>query len=341
MALNEYAEVYCITTKDFEPPNEHFKNIKFYPILPNRFIKYIDIRLLWWIKKNKPQRFDCVIIEQPFLGILATLSKLFFRLPFVIHGHNVETQRFESMKKWWVFLIRIYEKWTMQKAKHIFLISKEDKKWVQEHWKISNSRLSILPYFASNTMKQFISENRKWELRQKLQIQEGQKSLFFFGSLAYPPNAEALQIIIYPLLGLLRQTLQVPFKIYIAGNGLDNKTKKSIVQEPELIHIGFVSDIAAYLQVMDICLNPVLSGGGVKTKVIEALTLNVPVVSTQAGAMGVAYADGQMKVCKYRDWNAFAAAIASILERKQRVTPNAFQEYYSLENAVKVVKSII
>jgi glycosyltransferase involved in cell wall biosynthesis len=97
-------------------------------------------------------------------------------------------------------------------------------------------------------------------------------NILFLGAYNHPPNRISLQFIIEQILPKLVQTTK-KFKIHIVGAGtknfnelLNNSKYKGIVTIR-----GFVEDINQVFADMDIALFPILYGGGIKTKVIDAM----------------------------------------------------------------------
>jgi hypothetical protein len=56
--------------------------------------------------------------------------------------------------------------------------------------------------------------------------------------------------------------------------------------DQNIIYAGFVDDISIYFKGADVFINPVSYGGGIKTKLVEALGYNLNAVSTSNGAIG-------------------------------------------------------
>jgi glycosyltransferase involved in cell wall biosynthesis len=87
-----------------------------------------------------------------------------------------------------------------------------------------------------------------------------------------------------------------------------------------------------------------MSGGGVKTKMIEALGLNTTVVSTETGAAGVTReACGEkLIVVKDNDWKQFVEAVLKAAANKNTVIPEAFYKQFSwkgiIEKALKFIQ---
>jgi len=82
-------------------------------------------------------------------------------------------------------------------------------------------------------------------------------------------------------------------------------------KEKNIIYAGFVDDINLYFKGADIFINPVIDGGGIKTKVVEALGYDLSVISTQSGAIGIPeeITGGKLLVLPDNDWTEFARKI--------------------------------
>ncbi len=95
------------------------------------------------------------------------------------------------------------------------------------------------------------------------------------------------------------------YKIVICGKGLPNEMNnlKSYANK-NIIYAGFVDDITAYFKAADIMLNPVLSGGGVKTKMIEAIAFGATVVASKTGAAGIerSVCGNKLSIVDDNDW---------------------------------------
>ena len=50
--------------------------------------------------------------------------------------------------------------------------------------------------------------------------------------------------------------------------------------DKNIIYAGFVDDITLFYKAADMLINPVIDGGGIKTKLVEALGYNMNVVTT-------------------------------------------------------------
>jgi glycosyltransferase involved in cell wall biosynthesis len=113
-------------------------------------------------------------------------------------------------------------------------------------------------------------------------------NILFLGAYNHPPNRVSLKFLIEKILPKLVQTTN-KFKINIVGAGTHNfKEVLSHSKYYDFVNIrGFIEDINQVFYDMDIALFPILYGGGIKTKVIDAMAAGVPVVTTPQGVIGL------------------------------------------------------
>ena len=96
-------------------------------------------------------------------------------------------------------------------------------------------------------------------------------------------------------------------------------------RDKNIIYAGFVEDITLYFKGADIFLNPVIEGGGIKTKVVEALGYNLSVISTKSGAIGIPteLTNGKLTIVEDTDWENFINSIYAV-----NITSTIPQEYF-------------
>ena len=86
--------------------------------------------------------------------------------------------------------------------------------------------------------------------------------------------------------------------------------------DKNIIYAGFVDDVVPYFKATDIFLNPVVTGGGIKTKVVDAIGYGGNCrISCKTGAAGInlAVCGEKIKIVADNDETAFADVI---LERQ-------------------------
>ena len=86
--------------------------------------------------------------------------------------------------------------------------------------------------------------------------------------------------------------------------------------------LGYVEDVREALGRYAIFVCPILSGSGVRVKLLEAFAAGIPVVSTVVGAEGLAVKDGDF--CALADDPAqFAAHVVALLRDPERAAAMA------------------
>jgi GT2 family glycosyltransferase/glycosyltransferase involved in cell wall biosynthesis len=135
-------------------------------------------------------------------------------------------------------------------------------------------------------------------------------SMLFVGSFRHTPNVEAIEWFVERVLPRILER-NPDARLVVAGSdppprGLFAKATRAV----ELL--GFVEDIRTELARREIFVSPILSGSGVRVKLLEAFASGIPVVSTSVGAEGLARTDGEF--CALADDPAaFANKVLDIL----------------------------
>ncbi len=133
-------------------------------------------------------------------------------------------------------------------------------------------------------------------------------TLLFLGSFRHLPNQEALN---WFLRGVFPKVRAAEPRIRLIVVGSDPPPPHSIPDDDAIELAGFVEDVREPLARYALFLCPILSGSGVRVKLLEAFAAGIPVVSTRLGAEGLAAADGE--ICALADEpEAFAQAILDL-----------------------------
>jgi glycosyltransferase involved in cell wall biosynthesis len=110
-------------------------------------------------------------------------------------------------------------------------------------------------------------------------------SLFFLGSLDWIPNQEGLLWFLSEVFPMLLQKYP-KLKLHIAGrNAPGNLLKKMDI--PGVVFYGEIADSREFIKANSILVAPCFSGSGMRVKVIEAMSMGKPVITTPIGAEGL------------------------------------------------------
>lgn len=160
--------------------------------------------------------------------------------------------------------------------------------------------------------------------------------LGYVGSLTWHPNARGLSWFCERVWPLLRARLPA-VQLSIAGSGLavdehGRPRAPAEWQRPGIEILGYVADLESlYARCLGM-VAPILGGSGVRIKLLEAFRAGMPVVTTTAGAAGLAVRSG-IEVLIEDEPQRFAAAVATLcqdrlLQERLRAGGYAFLRAY-------------
>lgn len=317
----------------------------FHGILGDTKLRYINPLLFFSLKKLiRQKKITDLIIVHPYYGWLAWLLKKNTGTKISVLSHNIESMRFKSMGKSWWRLLWQYEKFTHRITDNNFFVTEEDRQFAIKQYKLSPAKCHVITYgtelsYAPSEQETSASAVR---LRQLYGIADDEKILLFNGSLNYLPNTEAIDFILQHINPELMRATHYRYKIIICGKGLPSSYNElRDYADKNIIYAGFVDDIDLFFKGADVFLNPVICGGGIKTKLVEALANGLNAVSTATGAFGVPVetANEKLFIVKDYDWRGFAEAIKNA--EKPSVTGAAFFNHFYWGNIAAKAAGII
>jgi glycosyltransferase involved in cell wall biosynthesis len=141
--------------------------------------------------------------------------------------------------------------------------------------------------------------------RERLALRAGlsprPKTLFWIGSLNWQPNLEGMDWFLREVWPQV-QAAHPELEFHIAGSFQPDFWQQLPAQQVT-VH-GFVADAALFMQQYDLMLVPLLSGGGMRVKIIEGLALGKAVLTTSVGAEGIQGQAGKhyLVADEARDW---------------------------------------
>ena len=173
--------------------------------------------------------------------------------------------------------------------------------------------LSFLPELRGR-----LDDNRAGIATSRYQFQpDGREpyTMLFLGSFRHTPNQEALDWFAFKVFPAVLERCP---KAKLVIVGAEAPPRHSLPDLPENIELrGFVEDVREPLARYAVFVCPILSGSGMRVKLLEAFSAGIPVVSTRIGAEGLAIKDGD--VCALADDPAeFAAKIVELFNYAEK-----------------------
>ncbi|MEM9930385.1 MAG: glycosyltransferase, partial [Bacteroidota bacterium] len=326
----------CIGTYDNEP----LPGVELVPLFSNAPTKYLAPRVGWRIRQYlQHENIRFLGLQHHYFGLLLRPFLLGLDVKVFAFSHNLEFQRWRSIGKWWWPLMKWTERWVYHWAEAVFFISWHEAQDAVSVFGLPPEKCRYAPYVVEPLVGYQPTTSLE-TIRQAIQADRDEKLLLFFGPQSYAPNREAVRAIVDRIHPILQAKTSFRYRILICGGGLPAEDADIKNKTDEGIHyLGFVPVIEDYVLACNLVLNPVNQGGGVKTKLVEAVALGKTVVSTQTGARGVDPITFGPKLIQVpdTDWQAFAEAIIVACEQPDTDTPTTFWATHGGTSAVRPV----
>lgn len=169
-------------------------------------------------------------------------------------------------------------------------------------------------------------------------------NIVFTAWFKYYPNSEAAVYFAKKVFPLIKK--EIPeMEFYIVGKEPPQSVKD--LEKTEGIKVtGYVDDVRKYLVNADATVIPLKIGGGTRLKILEAMSMKVPVISTELGAEGLKTEDGTNILIAKSDID-FAEKVVSLCRDKNlanQLSENGrhlVEENYSWEDIGKELNSFL
>ena len=230
----------------------------------------------------KTETFDIIQLEGPYPGQYMDVVRRYSNARVVLRAHNVEHRIWERkaifekspFRKWYLNnLARRLKRFEMemaQKTDCLVPISKLDETYFRDH----GFQKPSLTIPAGLTM-----DNYPWsEL-------PAEPSIFYIGALDWLPNQEGLTWFIRSVLEQVVSELP-DLEFHVAGRNAPPSFEKKL-KHPRITFHGEVADAVSFMQSYRVMVAPLLTGSGIRIKILEGLALGRPVVTTSAGIEGI------------------------------------------------------
>jgi len=236
------------------------------------------------------QRFDIVQLEGLYLYPYVDLIRKHFAGKIAFRAHNVEHEIWERsasiqqnlLKKWYFTIlskrIKSAEISLLQRVDMLVPISLRDEQILKQLGFKGASLASPTGFRIGNAVE--VSNNFEFP------------SLFHLGSLDWIPNQEGISWFLdncWP-----HVLSSVPnAKFYLAGRNAPKLLIERIAEYPNVVYVGEVENSSNFMQSKAVMIVPLLSGSGMRIKIVEGMALGKAIVTTTIGAEGIAVEDGK------------------------------------------------
>jgi glycosyltransferase involved in cell wall biosynthesis len=133
--------------------------------------------------------------------------------------------------------------------------------------------------------------------------------LLFTGDMRWLPNEDGLEYFLKEILPLIKQQ-RPSTKVVLAGKHPSKALQRLGGENVEFT--GFVEDLRDYMNKAAVFIVPLRIGGGTRLKVIEAMAMKIPMVSTSIGCEGIDCIDEEHLLIRDTPQN-FADGVCQLL----------------------------
>ena len=117
------------------------------------------------------------------------------------------------------------------------------------------------------------------------------RNLLFVGTMYWPPNIDSVLFFYKEIFPRVRK-LYPDCSLTIAGQR-PTSTIRALENDPAVRVAGYVDDVREISRDCGAFIVPLRSGSGVRVKILNALAMGLPVISTSLGAEGLDVSDGE------------------------------------------------
>lgn len=332
---------YCAEVHAYSRKKNKLNAIKLlykYPYtVGSRCIKEMQKDILTCIEKHN---IDIINVDFPHLCVNLLNSNL--SLPIVLNEHNIEWMLYRRISRsqssllkklaYYVdsFRLKSYEDMILKEIpiKAFTFVSDKDKRiFIDEHG-IKKDICFDVPVG---------SDIRNIKNKQPSDT----KSIIFVGKMSYGPNEEAAEWFAKKIFPKIIEEIS-NVKFYIVGKEPSEKVK--MLASENVIVTGSVDSVEPYYEAADLVVIPLQNGGGVKVKLLEAVSFSKPIVSTSVGVEGTIYSQNNT-IPIADDEGSFASCCIDALKGKgDSISSEAYKvflEQYTWEGICRKYRKIL
>jgi|TARA_B110000208_G_scaffold139859_1_gene168707 glycosyltransferase involved in cell wall biosynthesis len=226
----------------------------------------------------KENNYDIIQLENIFVAQYIALIRKHSTAKIILNSANIEYEIWQRMSGKYSYVknkyfgklatqLKVEEEILWKQTDGIICATDKDKAMISEV--VNSEKLITLPFYLNIS---------KYKVVQEI---GNPPSFFHIGAMDWLPNVEGIDW----FLNSIWSKLKVDSVFNIAGKGMLARFKK--LSSTNLVVSGFVDDALEFMENHDVMIVPLLSGSGIRVKIIEAMAIGKCVISTSIGAEGI------------------------------------------------------
>jgi glycosyltransferase involved in cell wall biosynthesis len=154
-------------------------------------------------------------------------------------------------------------------------------------------------------------------------------TISWVGGFGHYPNREGIYYFLENIYPLIKKNIN-DVKLYLVGGGITDKLRKIAATDLSIKLTGYVDNPLPYIQKASLFIVPLLSGGGTRLKILEAMAAGKAIVTTTIGCEGIEGIDGEHYL--------IADEPGEFAKKAVQVLNNSQLQMYLGNNAMSIVK---
>lgn len=239
------------------------------------------------IRSLKEKHYDVVWFEGLFMSPYLETVRKYSKAKAIMRSHNVEFVIWERLtqscrqplKKWYLHLLsnrlKQYEMKMLNKFDAMLPITSVD----EAHYRRLGCTIPMLTFPIGVDVKDYPAGNP-----------DAAFSVFHLGSMDWMPNLEAVDWFLKEVFPCLIKN-DPEINVVLAGKDMPKRIFK--LANKNLIVSGRVENAKEFMHDKPVMIVPLLSGGGMRVKIIEGMAAGKAIISTSIGAEGIACTHGK------------------------------------------------
>ena len=206
-----------------------------------------------------------------------------------------------------------------------FITTNEEKSFAHTQLNIALDKLFVIPNALDRAHIEKTSNIELFSLRKQLGISPLDVMALFVGDLRSVQNRSTVEFIEGHL-----EYVPTNVKIVIVGKGREDYH----APHGRITYVGYVKNVSAYYEAADVFIAPMITGTGIKTKIIEAMAHGIPVIATDVAMEGI-HSD-ECRAIITTTPSTFFVALQRFSENHRGGTKDAdmillYEKYYSFD----------
>ena len=184
-------------------------------------------------------------------------------------------------------------------------------------------------------------DSEYWRRRNR---ERGRATILFTGAMHYRPNADAALLLAREIFPLVRR--EIPDARLVLVGRDPSEELCAAGNSPGIQVTGLVDDVRPYLEEATVFAAPLRFASGIQNKVLEAMSMEIPVVATSAAADGLYAEGGEKPPLTVRDQPAeIAQALVRRIQEESRApfeeARRFVEQHFSWRTHARRVESIL